>query len=89
MNVGRSLTAVMETAADAVREGACVIRGSETAAQLASIEASTLRAPAGLHDDRADAFALAIAAVAWKPDVGASTMIVQADPLSVYDRSSW
>ena len=45
--------------ADAVREGACVIRGSETAAQLASIEASTLRAPVGLHDDRADAFALA------------------------------
>ena len=33
--------------ADAVREGACTIRGSDTAAQLASIEASTLRAPQG------------------------------------------
>lgn len=35
---------------------------------MASVEASTLRAPAGLHDDRADAFALAVAvaAVAWQ-----------------------
>ena len=56
--------------ADAVRDGACTIRGSETAAQLASIEASTLNAPEGLMDDRADAFALAVAALAWKGDVG-------------------
>ena len=75
--------------ADAVRAGACTIRGSETAAQLASIEASTLRAPAGLHDDRADAFALAIAAVAWKGDVGASTVVWAADPLAAYDRGAW
>ena len=33
--------------ADAVRDGTCTIRGSETAAQLASVEASTLRAPVG------------------------------------------
>ena len=45
--------------ADAVHEGVCVVRDSETAVQLASIEASTLRAPEGLHDDRATAFALA------------------------------
>ena len=75
--------------ADAVRDAVCTIHGSETAAQLASIEASTLRAPQGLHDDRADAFALAIAAMAWKPPVGASTMIVQMDPLSVYDKGNW
>ena len=75
--------------ADAVRDGACTIRGSETAAQLASIEASTLRAPEGLHDDRAVAFALAIAAAAWKGDVGASTFIPQADPLAAYDRGTW
>jgi hypothetical protein len=49
--------------ADAVRDGACLIRGSETAAQLASIEASTLNAPEGLMDDRADAYALAVAAM--------------------------
>ena len=75
--------------ADAVRDGACVIRGSETAAQLASIEASTLRAPVGLRDDRADAFALAIAAVAWKGEVGVSTVVVQVDPLAVYDGGGW
>jgi hypothetical protein len=75
--------------ADAVRDGTCTIRGSETAAQLASIEASTLRAPQGLHDDRADAFALAIAALAWKGDVGASTVIAQRDPLAEYDCGTW
>lgn len=52
--------------AAAVKEGACKVRDLETANQLASIEASSLRAPAGLHDDRADAFALAVAGVAWQ-----------------------
>ena len=75
--------------ADAVRDGICTIHGSETAAQLASIEASTLRAPVGLHDDRAVAFALAIAAVAWKPDIGASTFVAQVDPLAAYDKGDW
>ncbi len=75
--------------ADAVRDGVCTIRGRETATQLAGIEASTLRAPEGLHDDLADAFALAVAAVAWKPDIGPSTMIAQPDPLSTYDNGAW
>ncbi|MFN8466319.1 MAG: terminase family protein [Caldilineaceae bacterium] len=75
--------------ADAVRNCVCTIRGSETAEQLASIEASTLRCPEGLHDDRADAFALAIAAVAWKPEVGASMVVTQIDPLAAYDLGTW
>ena len=75
--------------ADAVRAGACIIRSSETAAQLASIEASTLNAPAGLHDDRADAFALAVAALAWQPATAASTLIAQHDPLAAYDEGRW
>lgn len=33
-----------------------------TYTQLASVDGSTLRAPAGQHDDRADAFALACTA---------------------------
>ena len=49
-------------AAELIRAGACVVRDSETAMQLMSIEASTLRAPEGLHDDRADAFVLALVA---------------------------
>jgi hypothetical protein len=75
--------------ADAVRERACTIRGGETAAQLASIEASTLRAPQGLRDDRADAFALAVAGVAWKPAAGVSTVVPQRDPLREYDGGGW
>jgi hypothetical protein len=75
--------------ADAVRDGSCIVRGSETAAQLASIEASTLNAPEGLKDDRADAYALAVAAVAWQPAAGASTLVAQGDPLAEYDRGAW
>ena len=70
--------------ADAVRDGVCAIRGSETAAQLASIAASTLRAPVGLRDDRADAFALAIAAVGWKGDIRPSIVVEQTDPGGVH-----
>jgi hypothetical protein len=75
--------------ADAVRDGVCTIRSSETINQLASIEASTLRAPEGLHDDRADAFALAIAAAAWKPTISASTVVSPSDTLAAYDGSGW
>ena len=75
--------------ADAVRDGACTICGSETAAQLASIEASTLRAPVGLHDDRAVAFALAVAALAWKPPALSSVVAWAADPLREYDGGGW
>ena len=75
--------------AEAVRDAACTICGSETAAQLASVEASTLRAPQGLHDDRADAFALAVAALAWRPAVTASAVIAPGDPLLEYDRAGW
>jgi hypothetical protein len=75
--------------ADALRDQACVIRGSETATQLASIEASTLRAPQGMHDDRADAFALAIAGCAWRPAGTVSAVVEQVDPLAAYDGSGW
>ena len=58
-------------------------------ADCASIEASTLRAPEGLHDDRADAFALAVAGVAWQPLAGASTLVEHWDPLREYDNGTW
>jgi len=76
--------------ADAVRDGACIVRSTETAAQITSIEASTLRAPQGLHDDCADAYALAVAALAWRGRVEASTVAEATDPLAIYDqRVGW
>lgn len=77
-----------DAVAEAVRTGACRVRSSETVAQLASIEASTLRAPAGLHDDRADAFALAVAALAYGRGRGAASTVAAApDPLVEMDRA--
>ncbi|HXF61159.1 MAG TPA: hypothetical protein VNK95_06060, partial [Caldilineaceae bacterium] len=74
--------------AQAVRDGACRVRCAETAAQLASIEASTLRAPVGLHDDRADAFGLAVAALVYGHGQGRpSTVAPASDPLQAMDRS--
>jgi hypothetical protein len=74
--------------AEAVRAGVCRIRAAETAAQLASIEASTLRAPSGLPDDRADAFALAVAALVYGAGRGAASSVAAAlDPVAAMDRS--
>jgi hypothetical protein len=51
-----------DACADAVKNREVVIHSFATFNQLASIDGSTLRAPEGQHDDRADAFALACAA---------------------------
>ena len=76
--------------AEAVRDGMCRVRSGETAAQLASIEASTLSAPEGLHDDRAMSFALAIAALAFGHSSGdASTAVAPVDPLEGIDDEGW
>ena len=49
-------------AADAFREQETILHSFATFVQLSSIEGNTLRAPDGQHDDRADAYALALAA---------------------------
>lgn len=72
--------------AEAVRARACRIRSLETASQLASIEASSLRAPEGLLDDRADSFALAVAALVYGYGAGeASTAVPPVDVLAEVD----
>lgn len=79
-----------DAAAEAVRDGVCRIRSEQTAAQLASIEASSLRAPAGLADDRADAFALAVAALVYGRGRGEASSVARApDPLAALDRPGW
>jgi hypothetical protein len=53
-------TRLYDAAADAFREGDTTLHSFVTYEQLASIEGSTLLAPEGMNDDRADAYALAI-----------------------------
>jgi hypothetical protein len=72
--------------AEAIRDGVCKIRSTETASQLATIEASTLSAPEGLMDDRAMSFGLAVAALAFGYGSGeASTHVAPVDPLAGID----
>lgn len=70
--------------AESLRTASTTIRDRQTFDQLASIEASTLSAPAGLHDDSAMAFALAIMACSQAPAT-ASVSIPPADPLAGID----
>jgi len=58
-----------DTIADAVRDEQIVIHSSKSFYQLESIEGSTLRAPEPMHDDCADAFALAAVARGRKKGV--------------------
>jgi hypothetical protein len=78
-----------DTLAEAVRDQAVLLHDQTTLAQLASIEASTLRAPTGLHDDRADACALAVAALAFGNRGEASVAVAPVDPLAGFDREGW
>jgi hypothetical protein len=61
LNSQRGKTMLYDCCADAFRNGEVVLHSFATFTQLASIDGSTLRAPDGDHDDRADAFALACA----------------------------
>jgi hypothetical protein len=63
----RGKALLYDGAATRLREGRCLIRDPATYFQLCSIEGGTLRAPVGEADDRADAFALAIAAIDQTP----------------------
>ena len=74
----------------AIRDAACRVRAPETAAQLASLSANTLAAPAGLHDDPPDPIAQAIAALAAGASRGdASTVAPAPDPLADLESISW
>jgi len=52
-------TQLYDKCADACKNAEVKLHSFVTFTQLASIDGSTLRAPDGEHDDRADAFALA------------------------------
>lgn len=59
---GASKPVLLAEAAETFRQAECLIRDHETLHQLEAIDGSTLRAPEGLHDDRAMAFVLALKA---------------------------
>lgn len=82
-------TLLYDLAADVFREGSTRIRTPISIDQLASIEAATLAAPKGMHDDRADSYCLALAGCKWKHIAGIpSTVIPSPDPLVAYDDRS-
>jgi hypothetical protein len=56
----KSKALLYDRAGAALRDGEAIIHSLETFSQLASIEGTTQRAPAGQHDDRAVAFVLAL-----------------------------
>lgn len=58
----RGKALMYDAAADAFRDGDTTLRSFASYLQLASIEGSTLRAPEGERDDRADSYALALLA---------------------------
>jgi hypothetical protein len=66
--LGKSL--MYDGAADAFRDGEAVLHSFETYTQLASVEGSTLLAPEGERDDRADGWTLANLARTMKVDTG-------------------
>jgi hypothetical protein len=63
-----------DTCADAFRNGETVLHSFDTFNQLASIEGSTLSAPAGEHDDLADSYALALVAAKTSAGQGSFAM---------------
>ena len=66
-STSKGKTLLYDTAADAFRNQETVVHSFATMVQLQSIEGSTLRAPEGEHDDRADSYALALVGISKRP----------------------
>lgn len=87
---GSSKPLAFDNAAEMLRGAAALVRDRETLAELANITAATLAAPPGLHDDRAMAHVLALAALrhcSVGPVSGASIEFETA--IEAADRRSW
>lgn len=68
--VATEVLAAYKAHAQDARPPALLLRDAKTFDQVASIEASTLKAPEGSHDDNADAWSLAQVARAMSPRAG-------------------
>ncbi len=80
LTTAASKTRAWDEAARRISSEGCSIADGETAAQLALVEATTLRAPTGHHDDRAMAFVLGLAALGSAAPIP-TPPVAPADPL--------
>lgn len=79
-------TLLYDFCADSLRDGSATVNDPITVDQLSSIEAASLAAPDGMHDDHADAFALCLVGCKYRYVSGEQSIIVEAeDPLQAYD----
>jgi hypothetical protein len=62
----RDKVLAVDNAAQALRQGCCTVNYEGTLAELADLEAGTLKAPAGTHDDLAMAFINGLAGLRWQ-----------------------
>lgn len=74
LSSSKGKTVMYDLVAEATKNGELAIVDEETYLQLASIDGSSLRAPSGEHDDRADALALAIVAANRRPSFGVRSL---------------
>lgn len=70
-------------AADCFREKSTTLHSFDSYTQLASIEGSSLRAPDGEHDDRADSYALALAGAYRAFEESPDELVVYEEELSI------
>ncbi len=89
LTTAASKTRLYDEMERSLRGGEVTLHDGETAAQLASIESGTLRAPSGLHDDRAMATALALAARAWCAPVQSHAPVAAVDVVRGYDEGGF
>ena len=81
VTTSKSKTQLYNAVAEALQSRACLIHDRDTHKELGDIEASTLSAPGGLHDDRAIAYALCVVATD-RPERRVELTVLAAEPES-------
>jgi hypothetical protein len=78
-------------AAAALRDGACILHSRAAINELAILDAGTLRAPQGFHDDLAMCVIIGLAALEWSSTRGraVSVVIPGRDPLDEIDQGRY
>lgn len=80
----------VDATAKVLKDQSLILHDQETKLQIVSIQADTLKAPPGMHDDRASSVYMGVVGLKFRnvsPD--ASTVIPAADPLVTYDKGGY